>query len=132
VRLQQGRVELDTDLSENGEWKYVQLRRTVVYLEHSIGEGIQWAVFEPSCEPTWERLRGEISSLLECAWRKGSLRGGDAGQAFFVRCDRSTMSQEDIDEGRIVALAGMALLRPAEFAIIRIRVATAPACRVPP
>src|SRR5581483_8470602 len=106
-----------------------KLRRHVLFLEHAIADATQWAVFEPNGAATWKRLRDELSGLLECSRRDGRLRGSKPEQAFFVRCDRTTMTQDDLDDGRLVALVGVALVRPAEFTIVRIQVATAPPCR---
>lgn len=106
--------------SSDPEWKYVGLRRYFAYLEHSIDQGTQWAVFEPNGEPLWARVRQTISNFLFDEWRNGALQGTKPDDAYFVRCDRTTMTQEDIDNGRLVVLVGVAPLRPAEFVIFRI------------
>jgi phage tail sheath protein FI len=102
------------------EWKYVSLRRFLVYLEHSIDEGTQWAVFEPNGEPLWADVRRTVTDFLYDEWRDGSLQGDRAEQAFFVRCDRTTMTQNDLDNGRLICLIGVAPVKPAEFVIFRI------------
>lgn len=102
------------------EWKYVNLRRYLVYLEHSIDEGTQWAVFEPNEESLWLALRRSISDFLYAEWQSGALQGARAEQAFFVACDRTTMTQNDLDNGRLVIEIGIAPLKPAEFVIFRI------------
>jgi len=107
-------------MSSDPEWKYVQVRRLLTYVEHSIDRGAQWVVFEPNREPTWAAVRASISDFLVARWRDGALAGTTANQAFFVKCDRSTMTQDDIDNGRLVCLVGVAPLRPAEFVIVRI------------
>ena len=102
------------------EWKYVSLRRYFAYLKRSIDNGTKWVVFEPNGEQLWGRVRRTIERLLLVEFKKGRLVGRKPEEAFFVRCDRSTMTQNDIASGRLIALVGVALLRPAEFVIFRI------------
>jgi hypothetical protein len=102
------------------EWKYVNLRRYFAYLEHSLDKGTQWAVFEPNGERLWANVRIAITDFLFNEWVNGALLGDKAEKAFFVKCDRSTMTQNDLDNGRMVCLVGVAALRPAEYVIIRI------------
>lgn len=83
-------------------------------------EGTQWAVFEPNNESLWENIRETIDHFLFTEWRSGALVGVLPEEAYFVRCDRSTMTQDDIDNGRLVCRIGVALLKPAEFVIFRI------------
>lgn len=106
--------------SSDPEWKYVNLRRYFAYLEHSIDKGTQWAVFEPNGEALWANVRRTISDFLLNEWQNGALLGDKPEQAYFVRCDRTTMTQNDLDNGRLVCLIGVAPLRPAEFVIFRI------------
>jgi hypothetical protein len=115
-------------LSSDPEWKYVSLRRYFAYLEHSIDRGTQWTVFEPNGEQLWEDVRRTIADFLLNEWRRGALLGDRAEEAFSVRCDRSTMTQDDIDDGRLVCVVGVAPVRPAEFVIIRIGRWTADHC----
>jgi len=112
-------------LSSDPEWKYVNVRRYFNYVQASVERGTQWVVFEPNGEPLWARLRAAISEFLLREWRNGALLGSKPEDAFFVRCDRSTMTQNDIDNGRLVCLAGLAALKPAEFVIIRFGMNTA-------
>jgi Bacteriophage tail sheath protein len=98
----------------------VNVRRYFIYLEHSIERGTRWAVFEPNGEPLWTTLRATISDFLLEELRAGRLVGTKAAEAFFVRCDRSTMTQDDLDNGRLVCVIGVAPTRPAEFVIFRI------------
>jgi hypothetical protein len=107
-------------LSSDPEWKYVSLRRYFAYLEHSIDRGTQWAVFEPNDEQLWQDVRRTIADFLLSEWQRGALLGTRAEEAFFVRCDRTTMTQGDLDDGRLVCLVGVAPVRPAEFVDIRI------------
>jgi phage tail sheath protein FI len=107
-------------ISSDPEWKYVNLRRYFAYLERSIDRGTQWAVFEPNGELLWANVRLTISDFLLNEWQNGALLGDKPEKAFFVKCDRSTMTQNDLDNGRLVCLIGVAPLRPAEFVIFRI------------
>jgi uncharacterized protein len=102
------------------EWKYVNLRRYFAYLEHSIDRGTQWAVFEPNGEALWANVRRTIADFLFNEFQNGALLGDKPEKAYFVKCDRSTMTQNDLDNGRLVCKIGVAALRPAEFVIFRI------------
>jgi len=113
--------------SSDPEWKYVSDRRYFNYLEASIDRGSQWAVFEPNGERLWANVRQTIADYLYNEWRGGALLGGTAEEAFFVRCDRTTMTQNDLDNGRLVCLIGVAIIKPAEFVIFRIGQKTADA-----
>lgn len=113
-------------LSSDPEWKYVNVRRYFLYLERSIDKSTQWVVFEPNGEQLWDNVRATVESFLYNEWRNGRLLGSDK-TAYFVRCDRSTMTQNDIDNGRLVCEIGVAALKPAEFVIFRIGQKTADA-----
>lgn len=117
-------------ISSDPEWIYVNVRRLFIYLEHSIDRGTQWAVFEPNNEQLWLRIRLTIESFLFDVWRSGALMGTKPEEAYFVRCDRTTMSQGDLDNGRLVCLIGVAPTKPAEFVIFRIGQWTADASLV--
>ena len=107
-------------LSSDPEWKYINIRRYLLFLEHSIDQGTQWAVFEPNGEALWATVRRSVEDFLDAQWRSGALVGRTPQDAYFVRCDRTTMTQDDLDHGRLVALVGVAPLKPAEFVIFRI------------
>jgi phage tail sheath protein FI len=107
-------------MSSDPEWKYVNVRRLFTFLEQSIEKGTQWAVFEPNSEPTWTAVRTAIGEFLFARWRDGMLVGQTPREAYFVKCDAATMTQNDIDSGRLVCLVGVAVVRPAEFVIFRI------------
>jgi phage tail sheath protein FI len=107
-------------ISPDPEWKYVNLRRYFAYLEHSIDRGTQWAVFEPNGDRLWANVRRTIEDFLLNEWQMGALLGDKPEKAFFVKCDRTTMTQNDLDNGRLVCLIGVAALTPAEFVIFRI------------
>lgn len=107
-------------ITSDPEWKYVNLRRYFAFLEASIDKGTQWAVFEPNGERLWANVRRTVEDFLYNEFVSGHLLGATMDEAFFVRCDRSTMTQNDLDNGRLVCLIGVAPLRPAEFVIFRI------------
>jgi uncharacterized protein len=113
--------------SSDPEWKYVNVRRYFNYLEASIDRSTQWAVFEPNGERLWANIRETVAAFLYTEWRNGALLGARAEEAYFVRCDRSTMTQNDLDNGRLVCQIGVAALKPAEFVIFRIGQKTAEA-----
>lgn len=102
------------------EWKYMNVRRYFVFLERSIEKGTQWAVFENNGRTLWSNVQSTIQDFLFNEWKQDRLAGATPDEAFFVRCDRSTMTQNDIDNGRMICLIGVAPLRPAEFVIFRI------------
>lgn len=107
-------------ISSDQEWKYVNVRRLFIYLEHSIDKGTQWVVFEPNSEALWLRVKETITGFLNSVWHEGMLMGTKPDDAFFVRCDRTTMTQSDIDNGRLICEIGVAPVMPAEFVIFRI------------
>ncbi len=107
-------------ISSDPEWKYVNLRRYFAFLERSIEKGTQYIVFENNSERLWANVRRTVEDFLFSEWKAGHLMGTKPEEAYFVRCDRSTMTQNDIDNGRLVCLIGVAPLRPAEFVIFRI------------
>lgn len=107
-------------MSSDPEWRYVNVRRLFIYLEHSIDKAMQWAVFEPNNERLWTNIRQTVEDFLYVQWLNGALLGGTPEEAYFVRCDRTTMTQNDLDNGRLICLVGVAPVRPAEFVIFRI------------
>ena len=107
-------------MSSDPEWKYVNVRRLFIYIEHSIDKGTQWAVFEPNGPRLWANIRQTVEDFLLVLWRDGALLGDKPEQAYFVRCDRTTMTQNDLDNGRLICLIGVAPVKPAEFVIFRI------------
>jgi phage tail sheath protein FI len=106
-------------LADNAQWKYVNVRRLFMFVEESVEQGTQWVVFEPNDEFTWARVTRSIENFLTSVWRGGALMGTTPDEAFQVRCDRTTMTQDDIDNGRLICLIGMAPVKPAEFVILR-------------
>lgn len=107
-------------MSSDPEWKYVNVRRLFIYVEHSLDKATQWAVFEPNNERLWRNIRQTVEDFLFVLWRDGALIGEKPEQAYFVRCDRTTMTQNDLDNGRMICLVGIAPSRPAEFVIFRV------------
>ncbi len=107
-------------MSLDSLWKYINVRRLFIYLEESIEKGTQWVVFEPNNERLWGRVRASITEFLTRLWRDGALMGTKPEEAFFVKCDRTTMTQDDIDNGKLICIIGVAPVRPAEFVIFRI------------
>lgn len=107
-------------ISSDPEWKYVNLRRYFAYLERSIERGTQWVVFQNNNEPLWANVRRTIEDFLFSEWSQAHLMGDKPESAYFVKCDRTTMTQNDLDNGRLVCLIGVAPVRPAEFVIFRI------------
>jgi phage tail sheath protein FI len=104
--------------AEATEWKYVPVRRLFLFIEESIDEGTQWAVFEPNDDPLWRAVRSSVESFLLGVYKSGALAGRTPEDAYFVRCDRMTMTQDDIDNGHLICLIGVAPIQPAEFVTI--------------
>ena len=107
-------------MSSDAEWRYLNVRRLFNYLEESILQGTQWAVFEPNDPALWARIRRTISAFLTNEWRKGALFGLTPEQAFFVKCDEETNPAEGIDAGQVVCQVGVAPVKPAEFVIFQL------------
>jgi len=107
-------------LSSDPEWKYVNVRRLFIFMEHSIDKSTQWAVFEPNNDRLWRNIRQTIEDFLLTLWRDGALIGEKPERAYFVHCDRTTMTQNDLDNGRLICLIGAAPTKPAEYVIFRI------------
>ena len=107
-------------ITSDPAWKYVNVRRLFLYLEESLEEGTQWVVFEPNDERLWARVTQTVENFLTRVWRDGALMGTKPAEAFFVECDRRTMSQDDIDNGRLIMRIGVAPVKPAEYVIVRI------------
>jgi len=106
--------------STDPEWKYLNVRRLFLFIEQSIREGTQWAVFEPNDQDTWGRIRQSVNNFLRTVWRNGGLQGQSEDEAFYVKCGEETMSEDDIDNGRLIVEIGIAPVKPAEFVIFRI------------
>jgi phage tail sheath protein FI len=116
-----GARTLEGDDRFTSEWKYVAVRRLALFLEESIDRGTQWAIVEPNDEPLWARIRLSVDAFLLDLFQHGALQGQTLRDACFVKCDRTTMTQDDIDNGRLNILVGFAPLRPAEFVVIQLQ-----------
>jgi uncharacterized protein len=104
------------------EWRYVPVRRTAIFVEQSIYNSIQWAVFEPNDHNLWASLRSNIDAFMNGLWRSGAFQGEKASDAYHVRCGLGdTMTQPDIDRGQVIVIVAFAPLKPAEFVIVRIQ-----------
>ena len=106
--------------SSDPENRYVSTRRFLIFLEASLDRGTQWVVFEPNAPETWSRVTDSVSAFLHTQWRAGALFGRRPEDAFFVRCDETTMTVDDVQNGRLICEIGVAIVRPAEFVILRI------------
>jgi uncharacterized protein len=107
-------------IGSDASWRYIPVRRIAIFLRVSIYNGIQWAVFEPNDEPLWSSLRLNIRAFMLTQFRAGAFQGGKPDDAFFVLCDSSTTTQQDIDNGVVNILVGFAPLKPAEFVVLKL------------
>lgn len=105
---------------DNGEFKYINVRRLFNFMRESIDEGTQFTVFEPNAPPLWQKIRRSVTAFLTNVWRDGALFGDTPEQAFFVKCDETTNPPEVRDLGQVVTEIGVAVVKPAEFVIFRI------------
>ncbi len=104
------------------EWRYVPVKRTAIFIERSIANSIQWAVFEGNDETLWSALRTAVGSFMNGLFRAGAFQGATANEAYFVSCGKGqSMTQDDIDRGQVIVVVGFAPLKPAEFVIVRIQ-----------
>jgi phage tail sheath protein FI len=101
------------------------VRRLFLFLEQTIHAGLSWVSFEPNGEPLWAEIRQDLSQLLARLWREGAFPGDRPSEAFFVRCDETTMTQDDLATGRVVCLVGIAPIAPSEFVTFTVSRATA-------
>jgi len=106
-------------ISKDPMWKYVNVRRLFIFVEKSVKRSMQWAVFEPNNEKLWSRVKTSLTDFLTTVWKTGALMGTKPEEAFFVKVDRSTMTQNDLDNGRLIVVVGIAPTKPAEFVIFR-------------
>jgi phage tail sheath protein FI len=110
------------------EWKYIPVRRLALFIEESVDRGIQWAVFEPNAEPLWAQIRLNVGVFLHNLFREGAFQGSTPRDAYFVKCDAATTTQNDIDAGVVNIVIGFAPLKPAEFIILKISAKAKPPC----
>ena len=116
-----GARTLAGDDAAGSEWKYVPVRRVASFIEESLYRGTQWVVFEPNNEPLWDQIRLNVGAFMHALFGQGAFQGQTPREAYFVKCDRETTTQNDIDLGRVNILVGFAPLKPAEFVIVRIQ-----------
>jgi hypothetical protein len=102
------------------EWKYIPVRRLALFIEESLYRGTQWVIFEPNDEPLWAQIRLNVGAFMHDLFRQGAFQGSSPREAYFVKCDGETTTQNDIDRGIVNLLVGFAPLKPAEFLIIKI------------
>ena len=116
-----GARTLDGADQQASEWKYVPVRRTALFIEESLSQGLKWVVFEPNDEPLWAQIRLNVGTFMHDRFRQGAFQGTTPREAYFVKCDSETTTQSDIDRGIVNILVGFAPLKPAEFVVIRIQ-----------
>ncbi|MET0232631.1 MAG: phage tail sheath C-terminal domain-containing protein [Rhodanobacteraceae bacterium] len=103
------------------DWKYVPVRRTALFIEESLYRGTQWVVFEPNDEPLWAQIRLNVGAFMHDLFRQGAFQGTTPKDAYFVKCDKETTTQSDINKGIVNILVGFAPLKPAEFVVIKLQ-----------
>lgn len=116
-----GARTLDGADQQASEWKYVPVRRLALFLEESLYRGTQWVVFEPNDEPLWAQIRLNLGAFMQNLFRQGAFQGKTPREAYFVKCDRETTTQNDINLGIVNIVVGFAPLKPAEFVVIKIQ-----------
>ncbi|KNE79681.1 MULTISPECIES: phage tail sheath C-terminal domain-containing protein [Streptomyces] len=115
ARTLEGADGLDSD------WKYVPVRRLALHIEESLHRGLQWVVFEPNSEQLWQQIRLDASSFLHTLFRQGAFKGRTPREAYYVKCDADTTTEQDIAQGVVNVVVGFAPVRPAEFVVVKIQ-----------
>ncbi|MBD0255142.1 MAG: phage tail sheath family protein, partial [Cytophagales bacterium] len=113
-----GARTMDGDDDFASEWKYIPVRRTALFIEESLYRGLKWVVFEPNDEPLWSQIRLNVGAFMHDLFRQGAFQGKTKQEAYFVKCDAETTTQNDINLGRVNVWVGFAPLKPAEFVIL--------------
>jgi phage tail sheath protein FI len=103
------------------DWKYVPVRRMALFIESSLYDGLQWAVFQPNDAPLWNEMRSAVTSFMQGLFRQGAFQGSSPRDAYIVKCDSETTTQSDINAGIVNLFVGFAPLRPAEFVVVSIQ-----------
>lgn len=116
-----GARTLQGNQERGSEWKYCPVRRTALFLEESLYRGMKWVVFEPNDEPLWAQIRLNAGAFMQGLFRKGAFQGSTPRDAYFVKCDKDTTTQDDINQGIVNIVVGFAPLKPAEFVIIKLQ-----------
>ena len=112
---------MDGDDDFGSEWKYIPIRRFALFLEESLYRGTKWVVFEPNDEPLWAKIRLNINAFMASLFRQQAFQGTSAQEAYYVRCDKTTTTQDDRNKGIVNIEVGFAPLKPAEFVVIKIQ-----------
>jgi len=120
-RISWGARTLRGDDQLADEYKYIPVRRLALYIEESLFQGLQWVVFEPNDEPLWAQVRLNAGAFMNNLFRQSAFQGTSPREAYFVKCDRETTTQNDIDRGIVNIIIGFAPLKPAEFVVIKIQ-----------
>jgi hypothetical protein len=116
-----GARTLEGDDERGSDWKYTAVRRTALFIEESLFRGSKWVVFEPNDEPLWAQIRLNVGAFMHDLFRKGAFQGTTPRDAYFVKCDKETTTQNDINQGIVNILVGFAPLKPAEFVFIKLQ-----------
>ena len=103
------------------QWKYLAVRRTALYIEESLYRGLQWVVFEPNDKPLWKQIRLNVGAFMQSLFLQGAFQGTTPKEAYFVKCDKETTTQTDINNGIVNIIVGFQPLKPAEFVILKIQ-----------
>jgi phage tail sheath protein FI len=103
------------------QWKYIPVRRVALFIEETLYRGLKWVVFEPNDEPLWSQIRLNIGAFMNGLFRQGAFQGTTPAQAYFVKCDSETTTQDDIDRGIVNIVVGFAPLKPAEFVVLKLQ-----------
>ncbi|QPF82496.1 phage tail sheath family protein [Bradyrhizobium genosp. L] len=103
------------------DYKYIPVRRTALFIEESLYRGLQWVVFEPNDEPLWAQIRLNVGALMQILFRQGAFQGASPSDAYFVKCDRTVTTQDDVDRGVVNVQVGLAAFKLAEFVVINIQ-----------
>jgi phage tail sheath protein FI len=116
-----GARTLDGSDQAASEYKYIPVRRTALFIEESLYRGLKWVVFEPNDEPLWSQIRLNVGAFMQTLFRQGAFQGKTPREAYFVKCDKETTTQNDINLGIVNVLVGFAPLKPAEFVVIKLQ-----------
>src|ERR1035437_7839410 len=116
-----GARTLQGDDQTAGDWKYIPVRQLALFLEESLYRGTKWAVFEPNAEPLWAQIRLSIGAFMQNLFLQGAFQGQTPSDAYFVKCDKDTTTQNDINLGSVNIIVGFAPLKPAEFVVVKIQ-----------
>jgi uncharacterized protein len=117
-----GARTLEGAAQSTSEWKYIPVRRVALFIEESLYRGFQWAVFEPNAEPLWAQIRLNVGAFLQKLFSQGAFQGNTPRDAYFVKCDAATTTQNDIDAGVVNVVVGFAPLKRAEFIVLTISI----------